>query len=146
MKLVDTELIFFDVEAQTKQDVIEFIAKKMLETGRISDLEGYVQDVLAREETFSTAVGFSVATPHAKTDYALHATVAFARLKKPILWDEDEEAELIFQLAIPTKDKGDRHLQILASLSRRLIHEEFREQVINAATPEEIIQLIGDID
>lgn len=146
--LVDSKFVFFDVEGESKEQIIRFLSEKFLEDERISDLDGYVGAVLEREENFSTAVGYSVATPHAKTDYATHATVAFARLQKEILWDEEEneKASIIFLLAIPTKDKGDRHLKILASLSRKLVHEEFRQKISEATKAEEVVALIDDID
>lgn len=144
-RLITENLVCFDVEAETKEDVIRCLAQKMAEEGRLNDLDGYVTAVLEREKTFSTGVGFSVATPHAKTDTVKTASLAFARLTHEIQWDEEEKASIIFQIGIPTADKGDRHLQILAALSRKLIHDDFREKIINAKNPREILELIGEI-
>lgn len=146
-QLFDEKLIFFDVDAKDKQEVVKYMAERFLEQGRIGDLDEYVKAVFDRENHFSTAVGFLVATPHAKTEHALFATVGVAKLRKPILWDEedDEMAQLIFLLAIPTADKGDRHLQILAGLSRKLIHETFRESIFNASSEQEVVALIKDL-
>lgn len=145
-KLITPELLCFDLDATTKEEVINKLADKMDAAGRLNDKTGYVTDVLAREQHFSTAVGFSVATPHAKTDHAKTTSIAFARLKNEIVWDdEDETASLIFQLAVPTSEKGDRHLQILAKLSRKLLHDDFRAQLIAAKTPEEVIELVGEV-
>ncbi|MDF1494815.1 PTS sugar transporter subunit IIA [Caproiciproducens sp. CPB-2] len=143
--LIQENLIYFDVDVKNKVEAIEFLASKMYAAGRIKNEEAYVSAVLEREKEFSTGVGFSVATPHAKTDNVKTATVAFAHLKNEIQWDEEEKASLIFLLAIPDKDRGDRHLQILASISRKLVHEEFRELIAKAKTPKEILKLIGEV-
>ena len=142
--LIDESIVIFDLEAESKVEVISKLAKKMHEQERITNLDGYIKAVLEREDSFSTAVGFGVATPHAKTDCAKCASVAFARLKHPIKWD-DEDVSIIFQLAVPQKDAGERHLIILASLARKLMHEEFREQIMSATNPKEILELIGEI-
>lgn len=144
-KLITPELIYFDLKAGAKEDVIRLLAEKMDAAGRLHDRELYIADVLKREETYSTAVGFQVAIPHAKTGAARTATIAFARLEGEIPWDDEEPVRIIFQLAVPTTDKGDRHLQILASLSRKLIHADFREKLAAAVTPEEIIKLIEEV-
>ena len=48
-----------------------------------------------REEKVSgTAVGFSVATPHAKSEGVKYETLAFAHLKKPIVWMERKKSAL----------------------------------------------------
>lgn len=144
-KLLIPELVCLDVDVSSKEEIIRLLAEKMDECGRLNQKENYISAVLEREATFTTAVGFSVATPHAKTDAVKVATLAFARLSKEISWDEDENVNFIFQIAVPTSDADNRHLQILAGLSRRLMHEEFRNQISNVTSPEELTQLIGDI-
>ena len=57
---------------------------------------------------------------------------------------EETDVTMIFQLAVPCTGAGDLHLQILAALSRKLIYDEFRDQIAAAASAEEILALIGD--
>jgi PTS system fructose-specific IIA component len=35
-------------------------------------------------------------------------------------------------LAVPEKEAGNTHLDLLAKLSRRLIHEDFRNELLNS--------------
>ena len=143
-QVITTDLVCLDVEAESKEDVIRLLAEKLDRAGRLNDRETYIAEVFKREETYATGVGFSVATPHAKTDAVKTASVAFARLKKAIHWDEDDDVTMIFQLAVPCTGAGGLHLQILAALSRKLIYDEFRDQIAAAASAEEILALIGD--
>lgn len=143
-QVLSKELICLDAEAEDKEAVIRLLAERLDLAGRLADKEEYIRQVFKREETYATGVGFSVATPHAKTDAVKTASVAFARLKNEIYWDEEDNVTMIFQLAVPETGAGDRHLQILAALSRKLIDDDFREQIQRAETPEEILALVGE--
>jgi PTS system fructose-specific IIA component len=144
-RLVDPQLVLFDVEADSKEQVIRALSERLLQMGRVSDLEGYVSAVLEREGTSSTAVGFSLATPHAKSEFVAEATIGFARLSKELAWDDEESVRLVFLIAVPLKDKGDRHLRILAKLFRKFVDEDFRSTISEATSAAEIVALIDDI-
>lgn len=143
--LVDPQLVLFDVKAENQQQAIQLLSERFLAAGRINDLEGYVTAVLEREESSSTAVGFAIATPHTKSDYVNQATLGFARLANVIQWDEEEEVSLVFLIGVPTKDAGDRHLQILAKLFRKFVNDEFLATLGEAKDPAEVVALIDDI-
>ena len=63
--LMSKELIVFEMEAESKEEVIAQLAALMEQNDRLLNKTGYEQDVLTREEQASTAVGFLTATPHA---------------------------------------------------------------------------------
>lgn len=143
--LVDPQLVLFDVDVADKEQAIRMLSERLLKAGRINDLEGYTGAVLEREESSSTSVGFSIATPHAKSDFVNKATLAFMRLSHEIEWDEDEDVRLVFLIGVPAKDAGDRHLRILAKLFRKFVDEEFISTLNEAADPSDIVALIDDI-
>lgn len=145
MELMDKNLVLFDVEASSKEEIIGLITDAMDKGGRLLDKEGYRADVLKREASSTTAVGFSVATPHAKSVHVKEPSLAFLRLKAPIQWDEDEEVQMVFQIGVPSPGQGDRHLEILAQLFRHLVHEEFQEKLRTVSSPEELIALVGAV-
>lgn len=136
-------IVLFDVEASTSEEVIKIVADAMEKDGRLVDKDGYVADVLKREAGSSTAVGFSVATPHAKSVHVAEPSLAYVKLKNPIQWDGDEEVSIVFQIGVPSPGEGDKHLEILASLFRKIFHEEFREDLASAKSAKELIDLIG---
>lgn len=143
MELIDEGLVHLDVEASTKEEVISLLADSLDCEGRLEDRDQYVLDVLDREKEFSTSIGFGVATPHAKADSVRVASLGFARLARPLLWGEDE-VSMVFQIAVPLAEAGERHLQILASISRRLIHEDFRTRLAAAKTAKEVLELLAE--
>lgn len=142
-ELINTNIVLFDVDATEKEQVIRLIADAMDKDGRIIDKEGYIQDVLKREATSSTAIGFSTATPHAKSVSVKEPSLAFIRLKNPMQWDE-EEVTMVFQIAVPSPGQGDRHLEILAKLFRNLVYDEFRDKLSAAKSEQEIVDLLKE--
>ena len=136
--LMSKEIVMFDVDAKDRDEVINLIADAI-------DKEGYVADVMKREAGSSTAVGFSVATPHSKSVHVKEPSLAFVRLSHPMKWDDSEEVELVFQIGVPSPGQGDRHLEILAGLFRKVMHDDFREKLFSAKTADEVIELIGAV-
>ena len=145
MELMSNDLVLFDVEASTKEEVIGLITDAMDKGGRLLNKDGYLADVLKREASSTTAVGFLVATPHAKSVHVKEPSLAFLRLKAPIQWDDDEEVQMVFQIGVPSPGQGDRHLEILALLFRQLVHEDFQEKLRTVSSPEELIALVGAV-
>lgn len=143
--LINEKLVMFDVEAESAEEVIRMIADVMEADDRLTDKEGYIVDVMKREVSSSTAIGFSVATPHAKSTCVKEPSLAFVHLKNKIKWDSSEEVELIFQIGVPSPAPGNRHLEILAGLFRKIMHDDFRENLNSAKTAEEVIRLIGTV-
>lgn len=64
------------------------------------------------------------------------------RLKKPVLWDdEDNMVDMVFMIAVKMGSDNNLHLQILAKLSRALMHEEFIE-LIKQGNIDEVYQVL----
>lgn len=144
-EITGSNLILLDINCKSREEVIKVLANKLSQDGRISNIENYISEVLNRETIYSTAVGFNVAIPHGKCDSVKTTSIAFARLSNEIPWDKEENASIIFLLAVPSSEAGNKHLDIMASLSRRLMHKEYREKIHMAQMPEDIVSLI-DVD
>ncbi|QWT18013.1 fructose PTS transporter subunit IIA [Collinsella sp. zg1085] len=141
--LMSEELIVLDTQVANKDEAICALASTIAQAGRLHKLDAFIHNVQAREAEFSTAIGFGIASPHAKSDSVVHPTLACMRLAKPIDWS-GEEVSLIFMIAVPTQDAGERHLQILAGIARRIMHEEFRTRLFTASTAAELMQLMSE--
>jgi PTS system fructose-specific IIA component len=145
--LLSKETIFIPLETGSKEDVIRKMAAGLQSTGAVTDVEQYVQAVLTREQSSSTGIGFEVAIPHGKAAGVTRASLAFARLSEPTEWEslDDEPVKIVFMIAVPAENVGNEHLQILVSLSRKLIHEEFRESLLHVQTAEEVIEILKNM-
>ena len=145
MSLTVENLVMLDVECTSKREVIEMMAKKVTEEGIAENYEEYLDSLLKREEISATAVGYDVGLPHGKSTTVKRAAVAFARLKNPVLWSEEEEeyAKMVFMLAIPDGEKGTTHINILVDLSKKILDDNFREGLEKATTVSEAAALIN---
>ena len=96
---------------------------------------------LEREKEFSTAFGNGVAIPHAKSSKVLKTGVFVYKSVNAINWD-GEEVNLAIAI-VTSEDSSNVHLQILSQLSRKLMHADFRESLLNAKTEIEILQIMN---
>ena len=147
MMLINEDLIMLDLPAKTKEEAINLLGQKAKQAGRVSDVDGYTKAVLAREEQYSTGVGFGVAIPHGKTDAVTEPFLMFATVKS-LDWSslDGKDVDLIFAIGVPEADSSTLHLKILSKLSRQLMKEDFRVNLRSAKTPQDIIQILKDSD
>lgn len=142
--LLKEEHILLDLDVKSIEDCIEKLSEPMVKTGVILDVNRYKETVLNREKEGSTGVGFGIAIPHGKSSAVSKPGLAFAKLTNPVEWnslDGDPVTE-VFLIAVPEEQAGDAHLKILAAISRKLIHEEFRQQLQTANNPSDILKAL----
>lgn len=144
--LISKNCIVFDIEADNKKDVLKILVNELLLAEKISDADLFLEDVLAREAISPTYVGFEMGMPHGKTGNVLNASVCFGRTVKPVLWNEEagESADLIIMIAVPAEEAGNTHMKILANLSRKLMHEDFRES-LRMSGKEEVFTILEEV-
>jgi fructose-specific phosphotransferase system IIA component len=145
--LVVPELVALDLPAGDRRSVIEALADRLVAAGRLTDRDGYIAAVLAREEeTGGTGMESGIAIPHAKHPGVTEASVAVARVSGGVDFGaEDAPADLVFLIAAPA-GADDVHVTVLSTLARRLVHESFRTALREAASPEAIVTVIrGEI-
>ena len=98
----------------------------------MTDLDGFLADVRAREEQMPTGLPGGIGIPHARSAHVTVPTLGFARVPGGVDFGaEDGPANLIFLIAAP-EGGGSDHLTILAALARRLVHQSFRDSLLAA--------------
>ncbi|MEC4271688.1 fructose-specific PTS transporter subunit EIIC [Adlercreutzia sp. R25] len=110
--------------------------------GNLNDKEAYKAAIIAREQQGTTAVGEGIAIPHAKTDATKRAALAAMTAPEGVDYGAfDGPSSLLFMIAAPD-DGGDTHLEVLSRLMTILMDIEFRQKLMEAATPEEFLRII----
>jgi len=144
---IHKENIVLHLNAVSKKEVIERMAKTLYENGYISNLEKFINDVLDREGHMTTGIGNSLAIPHGKSDAVIESTVAVASLEHPVDWDslDNQPVVLVFLLAIKNQDKGEEHLRLLAELSAKLMDDDFVESIKQAKGIEALYETLSFI-
>ncbi|WP_375749471.1 phosphoenolpyruvate--protein phosphotransferase [Vibrio sp. HN007] len=135
--LISQDCITLDNDLRTKEEVIKTLSDNLFLAGRCRYPTKLADDLWAREDVFSTGLGFGFAIPHTKSEHIEQSTISVSRLAKPIQWG-DEEAQFVIMLTLNKHAAGDQHMKIFSKLARRIMHEEFRQSLMNAASTEEI--------
>jgi phosphoenolpyruvate-protein phosphotransferase len=142
--LIADGLVHLSSSATSKEEAIRELVDLLHIEGRVDDPDLVEDAVWAREETYPTGMGFGVAIPHCKSPHVTVNSIAVLKLNAPVDWkmsDQDPVHFLIF-IAISAAVKGDQHLRIIASLARKLMHEEFRQQLTEATSASAIVRLL----
>ena len=128
---IDAETIVLDSSAATKAEAIKEGIGALYVAGRVRDVRGLEKAVWAREKTYPTGLGHGFAIPHAKSGLVEAASVMVLRTRTPIDWGsmDGEPVSTMLLLAVPEAEGAEGHLRLLAKLSRRLMHEEFRARL-----------------
>lgn len=143
--LIDKETICLDIDTNQKLDAIDYLINVAYQNDKIIDKDQYKQAILAREEEFSTALGYLVAIPHGQSDTVKEPFVIFGRTKNTLIWDE-HEVRLIFMIGVPMKNRDKTHMKILANISRKLLDDDFREKLLEAKDQNAVLQILNDIN
>ena len=139
--LVTPRCISLDNDWNSKEEVMKGMTDNLLLAGRCRYPRKLEADLWAREAVFSTGLGFSFAIPHSKSEHIEQSTISVARLKAPVMWG-DEEAQFIIMLTLNKHAAGDQHMRIFSRLARRIMHEDFRNALVNAISGEAIASLL----
>lgn len=139
--LISTELVDLALEADDKDAATRTLAELMHAQGRVTDLDGFLADVRAREQQMPTGLEGGIGIPHARSAAVTEPTVAFGRSTAGVDYGAaDGPAHLIFLIAAPTGG-GDAHLQVLAALARRLVHASFKDALLQASDAQDVVDL-----
>ncbi|TXS41670.1 PTS lactose transporter subunit IIC [Streptomyces sp. uw30] len=121
-----------DLSAETKEAAARALAERMVAQGRVTDLEGFLADVAAREAQMPTGLDGGIGIPHCRSEHVTEPTLAFGRSAAGIDFGAaDGPADLIFLIAAPA-GADDAHLTILSSLARQLMNTEFTDALRSA--------------
>lgn len=144
-EVLDIEQIVMDLEALTKEEVINSLATKLEEKGVLTNKEYFMASVMEREEHSTTGIGNGIAIPHGKSEVVLEAAIAFAKLRNPVEWQslDDQPVSIVIMLAIPDSEKGDTHLRLLSEIAVKLMDDEFVEALKKKTEPLEVVRLLG---
>lgn len=141
-QLITTDLVDLGLTAATKEAAVRALAERLVTAGRVTDLDGFLADVAAREAQMPTGLEGGIGIPHCRSEHVSEPTLAFARTAAPVDFGApDGPADLVFLIAAPAGADSD-HLTILSGLARQLMNEQFTGALRSAPTAERAVALI----
>ncbi|GAA1167142.1 fructose-specific PTS transporter subunit EIIC [Kitasatospora gansuensis] len=144
-RLITPALVDLYLAPADKDDALRSLAQRLVAEGRVTDLDGFLADIAAREAQAPTGLGDGIGIPHCRSAHVTTPSLAFGRSARGIDFDAPDgtPADLIFMIAAPD-GADDAHLQILASLARRLMDPRFTGALRAATDPTEVAALVND--
>ncbi|WP_406224852.1 fructose-specific PTS transporter subunit EIIC [Streptomyces anulatus] len=141
-ELITAELVDLDLSATTKDAAARSLAERMVAAHRVTDLDGFLADVAAREAQMPTGLDGGIGIPHCRSEHVSAPTLAFGRSGAGIDFGAaDGPADLVFLIAAPA-GADDDHLTILSGLARRLMDPEFTAALRAGTDPRAVAALI----
>lgn len=134
--------VTLDLGAKNKRDLLEALSAQAAD--RIARPRQDILEALqVREELGSTALGKGVALPHAQLPGPVPAVVHFARLRRPIDFDaqDDEPVDLVFLVLWPSDDPHGL-LDTTSGICRALRDPGLPRGLRLAKTPEDVVELL----
>lgn len=141
-EILKVESIIPSMNSTDKESAIKELVYSFKDDPRVKDVDEVYHAVIEREKIMSTGVGKGFAIPHAKTNAVNEIIAAFGKLDTPIDFQslDDQPVKLIF-LLVGKENLVGPHIKLLSRLSRMMNLDEFRENLANAKTAEEIYNL-----
>ena len=146
-ELLDRRSILLNGAPASKKDALDQMIALMVKSGKIRDEEAYRQEVYRREEEGTTGIGEGIAIPHGKCDAVIKPGLAAMVIPNGVHFDslDGQPVHLIFLIAAPNT-KDNIHLDVLSKLSMLLMDEKFAENLKNAKTVDEFLEIVDHAD
>jgi fructose PTS system EIIA component len=142
--VLDKELIVLNLQASTKEEVIEKLAEVLFKNDKLISKEVYIKDVLERERHCTTGIGSGIAIPHGKSNGVKQTSIAIAKLLEEIEWQafDKKPVKMVFLLSVKKEDTEEMHLRTISSIATSLSEDDTINRLLKATTTEEIIALL----
>jgi fructose-specific phosphotransferase system IIA component len=145
MKISDylkKEYCLMDLKAQTKEEAIREVASSLSVSGKVRNSEEFISEILKRESLGSTGIGHKVAIPHSRTNAVDGFIIGFGRSLREIDFKaiDGDTVNLIFIIGANPQELN-LYLRLLAELSKLLMENSFRRELLSAASSQEVVDI-----
>ena len=145
-ELLDKDSIIADLQAADKKGAIDELAKAAAAATQASDSD-IAKVLMEREQLGSTGIGGGIAIPHGKLNSVEGISIGFALSRNGVEYDslDGRPVHIFFVLLTPENSTGG-HLKVLAQISKLLKMDQFKNQLLNAASADDVFSVITEHD
>ncbi len=149
MKILDfllPERIIPNMQSRDKKGVIDELAKTVAKTTDADNAE-VARVLLEREQLGSTGIGDGIAIPHGRLSSIDSIVMGFGSSEQGIEYDAiDNQPVTIFFLLLTPENSTGGHLKVLAQISKLLKSKQFKTNLRDAKSTQEVIEIIQRVD
>ena len=144
-QILQPDCIKVPVESRDKEAVISELVDLLAAKGLLLDRDSVLEAVLTRERTQSTGTGAGIAIPHGKCNAVKELVIAIGIAHEPIEYNSiDGKPVTILILLVSPADQTGPHIQALATISRLMLNEDFRQKLEKVNSADEAYALLDD--
>lgn len=134
-----------DLKGKTKEDILKELVDVIAKAPQVTDKNDFFEAIIKREKIMSTGIGIGLAVPHVKIDCVKDFVMAIGRDKEGVDFDsiDGKPVHLVIMIGANIEQRDD-YLKVLAKISIILKDPGFREKLINAPSPEAVMELLKD--
>ncbi|MDR1875960.1 MAG: PTS sugar transporter subunit IIA [Synergistaceae bacterium] len=142
MEILKKSNIVIGLPSEGHEDAILRAGRMLVEDGYVTGR--YVEGMIARDRSFSTAIGNLIAIPHGEKEYKdeiLKTGIVVATYPDGIQWGENT-----VRLVVGIAARGDEHLGILSRIVEALEDEKAVENLVADGDADKIYSLFTEGD
>lgn len=139
------ENVFLNVNVENKDELLKYVSDQARKISLTDNPDSLLQAFKDREKEYSTGLQDGFAIPHAKSDAVKEVGIIYVRLSNPIEWKtyDDKPVTDVFALMVPPENAGNTHLKMLANLSTALLEDDFKVDLRQKSSEEEVARYIS---
>lgn len=144
IEFLQEEYILPRVKVKDKRDALEQLVSFLCHTHPLKNTREELMDaIMKREASMPTGIGYGIAVPHAIIGEGDKIVGVLGLMEPPIDFGapDGKPARLVIMIATPESQKQ-RHLEVIAAITRMLRNESIRSKLYEAETSEEIHEII----
>jgi len=123
-----------------KTEVLDRLIELSRSDELVQDFQKFRKEVFHRESIVSTGIGMGVALPHVKTGSVRSFFITVGVFRKGVDWDSLDGKPVQIAFLIGGPENHQQYLQILAKLTLIIRNEQKRRALIEASSPEQVLE------
>jgi len=132
---------------RNKEQILSDLVTILERSGKVVNRSKILIDFINRERKATTAIGLGIAVPHVRSMQAKEFIIGIARSRTGYSFDslDGDPTQLFFVMASPPYDDN-LYLKVFKELSSYLQYESFRQELLDAEHPYEIIRAFRNME
>lgn len=143
--IVERELVFFEKEIKTQNELFNFMFDKLLEKNYVT--KEYLPKIIEREKNYPTGLQLekiNVAIPHTDPNCSNTNKIFIIKLKNPVKFinaETGEEIGINLILGLIFKN-GDNQIDILKKIGEFLQEEKYQDEILACQEQEKFYKVM----
>ena len=145
LDLVEENIIKTPLVGTSKHEILSELVEVLEKAGKITQPQGVMDALLAREDLGSTGLANGIAVPHAKTADVSDLTLAIGLAPDGVDFDSLDgiPSKLFFMLLAPP-DKSGPHIEALSEIAKITKSKAFCRMILSAEDAKEVEEIFKE--